>query len=363
MRDAHEWTSADASARTALCILLVVAVVLIAHFRGPNIETQIHSKLSLIVVTIVAGLLSFLIDKLGNVNAATSTALIGMCFAGTLKFVVNNVMDTDWKANPRRSLKHGLGAIASEKFIRYTLTVLLNIFVSMVLFKPLYLFMKDFPYLRHKHALISGVATTVTIGLVSFAYSDTLRYKWIDRSASDDHWIHNGTMQVIISVAAAVFLASDTQIFANEPGINQPTVKLGFVIGTMCMLCMLAKCRTKNTDIEETVTSTRSLTKGDKVHGVHLHAVDGRQLGDDVFRVTRAVHRFDHTEYNVVRETPQECDFSGRATYGSMVFVLIGALTSSVTIFGTAKTTRHRLKTFLGFMVIAFLIASPGLVA
>lgn len=359
---AHRWTSADNSMHTAACVAILFVVVVAIHssFRAVKLREHVQSSIALAIVTVVTGLLSFLIDKFGNVNAATNVALIGMCFGGTLKFLVDGAIGMK-NACALRSYKHALGTIVTSKYIRYALTVILNIFVSMMLFKPLHRFMRGLPYLRHNHALVSGVVTTATLTLVSYAYSDTLRSTWINKepnAKADAHWIHNGGMQLIISVAAVTFLASNTEVFPDEPGINRPRVKLALVVGTMCLIAKLALA-----DVELTVTSSlRGLAVGDEVNSTHLRTSDGSVPEGAEYRVVRTYHRAEHTEYKVVRIEAEECELSRRAPYGSLVLMLVGALASSVTIFGTAKTTNHRGKIFAGFMVITLMFALPGFV-
>lgn len=351
----------------ALVVALVVALLialLIARLNNVRMDVGSGSRVGLAVVAIAAGLLTFAVDKFAHVNAATSTALLGMCFAGTLKFMVYHAVGTEraaglWNRSPRRAWKHALGMMTTETFVLHTLSTLLNIFLSAMLFKPTYVFLSRRPLLRHKHALVSGLTTTLTLGLVSCACSDTLRHTSVGADVAS-----RGTMHVTMTLAAASFLASDTQLFSNEPGINQPSVKLALVLGAMCMLCILGRRGAATLSVSDIASSRIPLSTGDTVHGSRLRGLDGERLDDVDYRITRAVHGADGAEYIVARVEPEARDLSGRSMYGSLVLMLIGAVTSGTTIFGTGKSGKHHLlAVFAGVMAITTAIASPGLAA
>ena len=93
------------------------------------------------------GIVNGLVDGVGKVDPSTSTALFGLLLGGTFGFLFDNSLGTDigLKTYQNDGLSNGfnytMGNLATSKYGRYIVTMLIDMFVSLILFKPLYEFL------------------------------------------------------------------------------------------------------------------------------------------------------------------------------------------------------------------------------
>ena len=76
-------------------------------------------------------LVNAMIDKFGLIDPSTSTVLVGMTLGGTWGFVLDNMLGTDegfreylWSS--RGGMAYSMGLIASERYARYLVTLLVD---------------------------------------------------------------------------------------------------------------------------------------------------------------------------------------------------------------------------------------------
>ena len=344
-----------------------------------------------IICSVTMGTLNVLVDEYGKVNAATSTALIGLIFGGTLGFVMDNSIgsDTGWmlwnEKSPLSSWKYGLGKLISASYIRFAVTVLLDVFISLIIFKPMYNIVCELPFFRDGHqSLANGVVSTI-IGMLTFqAYANVTRFSWAypsTDSQTSSRWIGSGTMQLAVSIAAASFLAADTKAIRDESGINTPKVKLVFVICSFILLTILSKtgqiAPSLNVDVVPDnvfkVTSSRDLAIGDIVEMEFLKDVQGGNLPGGTYEViesyetlpTASVHRVRRTSPTfkyLFSKNPTRDDVEKRGFVGGMYIIFLAILTSGLTVLGTSKaSTNTKNKIFIYFICFSILSAMPAI--
>ena len=83
------------------------------------------------------------LDKFGLIDPSTSTVLVGMTLGGTWGFVLDNMFGTDegfreYLWSPSRGMMYAMGCLATERFGRYIVTILFDMFFTVILFKQLY---------------------------------------------------------------------------------------------------------------------------------------------------------------------------------------------------------------------------------
>ena len=134
------------------------------------------------------------------------------------------------------------------KFLWYVVTVLLDVFISLVLFKPLYTFFAGLPFLRCGYQSIANGLASSIIGIVTFqAYANKTRFLWAypaTESQSNAGWIKGSTMQLVVAIMTMVYLVSNTQAVPSEGGINHPKVKLWVALLTLGLILVLEKSGT-----------------------------------------------------------------------------------------------------------------------
>lgn len=373
---------------------------------------QARGTVASIIVSLTFGILNFLVDLFGDINPATSTALVGMVFGGTLGFLMDNALGSDEgfklgvEVGPFRAWRYALGLMTTGAYMRYTLTVLLDMFVSLIIFKPLYAFFLSLPYLRCNDALANGFASTA-IGLTTFqAYANVTRFAWAypaTNSQTKKSWIRGSTMQVIASVASVVFLAGNTQaeLTPDEFGINHPKVKLWVVLGSMCLIWGLSTMDEMEPKLDIEVVPNNifnvvaKASSGDDgknpsrvpvwevgqqvdsselidVNKRHEHDDSPNRLGSGKFTVIQVMNGVHGTVYKVQRVVPAFAykptasnrtadEVLDRSWMGSVWLLLLGTACFGTTILGTSKKERRvQYGLFGAFMLLTAALAAPG---
>tara|TARA_E500000178_G_C17033511_1_gene761947 strand:- start:3472 stop:5223 length:1752 start_codon:yes stop_codon:yes gene_type:complete len=163
--------------------------------------------------------MSGLIDAKADVNASTSTALIGMLCGGTYGFIMDNAMGSEdgyrtWKTNVSKAMQYGLGTLGSGRYARYFITVMFDMFVSMIIYKPLFETIHELPYFRKAEPFKTNMVCSALVGTLTFMlYTNMTRFQWAYPSTMDEHegeLLGTPEMMLTTAVAGAVFLASNT---------------------------------------------------------------------------------------------------------------------------------------------------------
>lgn len=188
------------------------------------------------------------IDATGKVSSATSTALIGMILGGTIGFLLDNALGSeDGFAKTSQSLsrgtRHAFDSMASGKYGRYIVTILFDMFFTVILFKPIFLKMIGLPFLGDEigGSIANGLTSTIISIVTFYCYANLTRFQWAypSKSAGKESWIKGNMIVLIVAVMAVVYLITNTQLFPGEVGVNDPNTKLYIVLGCMGLLGML----------------------------------------------------------------------------------------------------------------------------
>ena len=104
------------------------------------------------------------LDKFGKIDPSTSTVFVGMTLGGTFGFVLDNMLGEklsralplccpshggvtppgsdegfrEYLWSPQRGMKYAIGALATARYGRYLLTIIFDMFFTVILFKLLY---------------------------------------------------------------------------------------------------------------------------------------------------------------------------------------------------------------------------------
>lgn len=407
-----QYEKSDILARNILVGTLVVAVfcsVQMVHSNMVNEKTRRYDEsdpesdkrerqarrgsVASIMISLSFGLLNFLVDRYGDVNAATSTAMIGLGFGGTLGFLMDNTIGSDKgfqilnEQGPLQAWKYALGLLMTGAYLRYVLTVLLDTFITLILFKPLFVQVCALPFFRcGNQAIANGLVSTI-IGIITFqAYANSTRFAWAYppvSSQTNDTWLRGSTMQLCISLASVMFLISNTQVTPGEMGINQPTVKLVVVLSSFILVCMVSSMGVMEDNLRVAVVPDnviQALSKsgsvyaaGDIVNGDDFEDVHNKHniIDEDVIVNSVNVISDGETIYKLIRKTPRfKYDYSKiidayhvseRSHKGALYLTILGTMAFGVTVIGTSsRVKRVRNNIFLVMVALTALIASPG---
>jgi len=189
------------------------------------------------------------LDKFGLIDPSTSTVFIGMTLGGTWGFVLDNMFGSDegfreYLWSTRGGMAYAMGSLYTERYGRYIVTILFDMFFTVILFKLL--------YSRLVHAAgftvkgrewIANGFTSALISVVTFkVYANMTRFEWAYPSGTEDvreQWISGQTMLLATVIMNMVYLITETRTRVGEPGINDPLTKLfatGFTFSLLLLL-------------------------------------------------------------------------------------------------------------------------------
>ena len=209
-----------------------------------------RGTISSLLSSIIYGFLNGMIDAKGKISPATSTALVGMFYGGTVGFLADISLGSDsglreLKENFAGGIGFTFGNMATGRYVRYLLTVIFDTFVSLILFKPLYLlflrtkpaFLKSgmikrlgFGFLGNNFESLANAIASTLIGIITFqAYANQTRFYWAypDAQTKDSSsLINTNSMLIAIAIMSMVYLTSNTQVMPGEKGVNHPKNKI-----------------------------------------------------------------------------------------------------------------------------------------
>mmetsp|Transcript_2709 Transcript_2709/g.8383 ORF Transcript_2709/g.8383 Transcript_2709/m.8383 type:complete len:415 (+) Transcript_2709:1267-2511(+) len=140
-------------------------------------------------------------------------------------------------------MKYAMGVLVSERYGRYLVTILFDMFFTTILFKQLFsraLRLAMFT-VRGREWLANAFVSAV-ISFVTFkVYANMTRFEWAYPSGQEGRgeWIQGQTMVLATVIMSMVYLTSETRARVGEPGINDPNIKLAVVLFTFFILWML----------------------------------------------------------------------------------------------------------------------------
>lgn len=291
---------------------------------------KMRGTIASIVTTLIFSGMNYGIDKGGDVDASTSTALVGLGFGGTLGFLMDNAIGSDVgfgkikEKGIMESWKYALSTLPTSAYSRYLITVLFDLFISMIIFKPAYNFLKEAPFFRCGNEGIANVIVSGVVGITTFqCYANITRFAWAypgkdvkDRSTL----IKGSTIQLAMGISSALFLATNTQLGRyNDPGLNNPSVKLAIVVGSMVYIAALNKYNVLEPSLEN--------------------------------------------EKDEKDEKDEEDEQYYSSVLGSLMLTAIGVLFGGFTLFKTGKVDmKRKLVVFVIWCLMVSMFSIPGLV-
>lgn len=211
-----------------------------------NNRQKRRGTIASILVSLSFSTLNSIVDKYGKVDASTSTALFGYILGGTLGFLADQGLGTDQglRVFKEQGMFAGMdyifGSLYSGKYMRYGITVLLDMFISVMIFVKMFSWAKDGSSFLKENSWIANGICSALIGLVTFqAYTNQTRFLWAypdPKSKSKATWMKSSTVLTITTVSAVAFMMADT----GSDGLNNVNVKMAIVMVTLGIMTMLS---------------------------------------------------------------------------------------------------------------------------
>lgn len=186
------------------------------------------------------------IDKFGQIDPSTSTVLIGMTLGNTFGFVLDNLLGSDegfreylWSAMD--GMKYAVGSLGTERYARYLVTILFDMFFTVIIFKRLYcVIVRLAGFSKNGREWIANGLTSTVISFLTFkVYANMTRLEWAYPSGVEqlnNQWISGSTMILAVVTMSIVYLIDESRSSFGERGINDPPIKVAVVLLTFCLL-------------------------------------------------------------------------------------------------------------------------------
>ncbi len=210
-----------------------------------------------------------------------------MTLGGTFGFILDNQLGSDegfreYLWSPGEGMRYALGALASARYGRYLITIIFDMFFTVILFKTLYSkLVRMAGFSTHGREWVANGMVSCFIGIITYqVYTNMTRFEWAYPSGVEDvknQWISGSTMilNVVImnmvyrarpappfapastilaltstTLSAAspppprrqrgqVYLVTETRVKVGEAGINDPPVKVVVTLATYLGLFLL----------------------------------------------------------------------------------------------------------------------------
>jgi len=186
------------------------------------------------------------IDKFGKIDPSTSTVLIGMTLGNAFGFVLDNLLGSDegfreylWSVTG--GMKYAVGSLGTERFARYLVTILFDMFFTVIIFKRLYcIIVRLAGFSKNgREWIANGLSSTVISFLTFKVYANMTRLEWAYPSGTEqlnNQWISGSTMILAVVTMSIVYLIDESRSSFGERGINDPPIKVAVVLLTFCLL-------------------------------------------------------------------------------------------------------------------------------
>jgi len=264
-----------------------------------------------------------MLDKFGLIDPSSSTVFIGMTLGGTWGFVLDNMFGSDegfreYLWSPQEGMRYAMGQLRSDRYARYIITILFDMFITVILFKLLFPKLVSLAGFTVKgREWIANGFVSATISILTFqVYANMTRFEWAYPSGTEHYinqWISGQTMVLNTIIMNMVYLVAETRSRVGEPGINDPHIKLCMTCFTMMVLWMLQSYGV----VDPSVLVVRNVTVVADPTDVHL-------------------------------PLPNVCKMKARAAQGFLGFVGVTCFCLGFVIFGTSAQSLSGLKEMCG---------------
>ena len=207
----------------------------------------------------LTGAINASFDSAGAINAATSTALIGMFLNSTVGFLADVGMATDagLRAFQTEDFGTAWGRMMSSldlcnggMYPRYLMSSFMDIFINLTLFTKGYNLLRRNVVLFNRVPCLANFMISTFLGVATF-YAYTAAFRTLYAYASEDDVVRTKhipsyLMFTMTMMAGIVFMGVDTQDYGmpltvQAQFVNHPVIKFACVSGVlMCMFTMVS---------------------------------------------------------------------------------------------------------------------------
>ena len=321
----------------------------------------------------------YYISTNSTVDPVTISVVLSF-FASIIGFLLNSIFSSDkgYRILKTKGLvnswKNALSSIMTPQFLRQLVSSFTELFLGSIVFKHVFFRIATLPYFRCvPYSTTSAASSLVTSAVLFIMYRNTLETRWTNPSTSlqsDSDLIKGSTVQFMTTLAAVLFLSSDTRVTEKFDGINSNNTKITIVSFVCLLMFLLFKYdileEKQDVSLEpenlfmvyspkKVILEPRQIVSYDDIL-----RVDGKRLPKGEFTVIDSELFMNVPMYKVVSNRPnyvykvKEAITNNKSTSGSIVFVLIGL------IVGYMITPKSKTRT--NWILFVSMLASPGFI-
>lgn len=223
-----------------------------------------------VVLGVVLAALNFTADKF-KADTATSALLIGFIFApmigymGDIGFASEQGLRLSLAENDdtkmigmfnKKGSNYVYGNLSDSKYIRYFVTVLLDLFISVPIYTTI---VNQFANSRYM-SVVSGLVSSF-IGIITFqAYTNQTRFLWAYPDPDTDYnsWIQSSTILLATAISGVMFLIGPK--VAEEGSLtNNPWFRIGIVLLSLAMMSVMYMTQTLTAPRKNVIVPVRAI--------------------------------------------------------------------------------------------------------
>lgn len=274
-----------------------------------------------IALGVILAILNYNADKM-NADTPTSALLIGFIFApmigymGDIGFASEQGLRLSISEEEKATRLFGLlnqsgsdfvyGNLSDSKYIRYFLTVLLDLFISI----PIYtIIVNQFAGSAYM-SMVSGLVSSF-IGVITFqAYTNQTRFLWAYPDPDTDYnsWIQSSTILLATAIAGVMFL-NGPKVAVEDSITNNAWFRISLVVLALSMMSIMYMANTLTAPRKNVIVPVRVTDSKGNV------TISFKEESDDI---------------------PTEEEIMMKSNIGRVIFFLI----STLCLGGTAMTIK-----------------------
>ena len=228
-----------------------------------------RGMLGIVICGVVFGIIVATVDAQGA-DAATSGAFISLVLGNVFGFLLDNSIGTnaavrEWQKGYQNGFRYTMGTVYSNAFARFVVTVILDMFVSVILLKFLLEVVIRLPFFRC--GTWPGIAAKLLCGsavctLTFAAYANLTRFGWAYPDKKQDALPPIAIMLSVTTLGITFF-----NTHTGHHGINNPSVKFGILIFALFLLAFLQIYGGLNKNFDEDAQKVITRTKANATKG------------------------------------------------------------------------------------------------
>lgn len=218
--------------------------------EAPVKRGSITSALSMLTL----GIMNLCMDTFGKIDGMSSAATMSLIVGNLTGYVMDKSLagNEGWSKgegdNLTKCFRYGFGSVISMSFVRYALTVLMDMYISFLLIHGMTPMAPDWMQNCQPWESFFPTFVTTIVSLITFyTYTNDSRFRYAIRD-SETVLIDSFTMFCFVSVSACMYLNTNVK---EGKKIHSPKCKAINVLVAFLIMMFLANAKDEQRDVSE----------------------------------------------------------------------------------------------------------------